>query len=168
VGHDLRCIHPDRWVRFHSLPESKRYPESEDEYAIVLARHHAVLADLGLTGRCFALAMRFTDDLMPPSNASEVALPNACLWRVVEQPEEKGLDAAIYAAEVTFPSSAVDHLLRSVADDQEVGVVLLPVTGEWLYHAYDGGADVIAASTAHRDELAARFVDWLSPHPRGV
>ena len=38
--------HPDRRVRFHGLPESKRHPDGEAEYAIVLDRHHTVLSDL--------------------------------------------------------------------------------------------------------------------------
>lgn len=134
----------------------------------MLARHHAVLADLGLTGRCFGLAMRFTDDLMPPRRPSEVALPDAFLWRVVPLPEEDELDAAVYGAELTYPAPEVDHLLRAVADDRELGVILIPASGDWLYHPYDGGADVIAASPEHRDELAARFADWLPAHPNGL
>jgi hypothetical protein len=37
VGHLLRDLHRDRWVRFHSLPDSKRYPDSLEEYATILA-----------------------------------------------------------------------------------------------------------------------------------
>jgi hypothetical protein len=36
VGHKLREPYRDLWVRFHSLPESKRYAEDESEYAVVL------------------------------------------------------------------------------------------------------------------------------------
>ena len=64
--------------------------------------------------------------------------------------------------------SQVDHLLREIADDREFGVILIPASGDWLYHPYTGGADVIAASVEHRDELAGRFADWLSSHPEGV
>ena len=35
VAHLLRDRFGDRWVRFHSLEESKRYPETEDEMATV-------------------------------------------------------------------------------------------------------------------------------------
>ncbi|TVZ93526.1 hypothetical protein FB157_106248 [Streptomyces sp. BK340] len=31
IAHELRTAYGDRWVRFHSLPGSKRYPETEDE-----------------------------------------------------------------------------------------------------------------------------------------
>ena len=43
VAYELRDRHADRWVRFHSLPQSKRYAETEDEYEIILDRHHQVL-----------------------------------------------------------------------------------------------------------------------------
>ncbi|MGW6733237.1 DUF3885 domain-containing protein [Streptomyces sp. NPDC055013] len=49
IAHELRAAYSDRWVRFHSLPDSKRYPESEDEYAIVLHRYNTVLDGTGRT-----------------------------------------------------------------------------------------------------------------------
>lgn len=39
----LKTSYPDRWVRFHSLPDSKRYPGDETEYMIVLDRYNTVL-----------------------------------------------------------------------------------------------------------------------------
>ena len=46
VSYELRgCLH-DRWVRFHSLPGSKRYADNEEEYAELIRRHLAVLAEL--------------------------------------------------------------------------------------------------------------------------
>jgi len=47
AGGQMRHVHRDRWVRFHSLPGSKRYPDGEAEYAIVLERHHTLLSELG-------------------------------------------------------------------------------------------------------------------------
>jgi hypothetical protein len=46
VGYKLRGPYQDVWVRFHSLPESKRYPEDENEYAVVLERYNTVLDEL--------------------------------------------------------------------------------------------------------------------------
>ncbi|MFD6971116.1 hypothetical protein [Streptomyces sp. NPDC059949] len=45
-AHQFKHAYADRWVRFHSLPESKRYPEDETEYAIVLDRYNTVLDEL--------------------------------------------------------------------------------------------------------------------------
>ncbi|MEU2259711.1 hypothetical protein ABZ557_05385 [Streptomyces sp. NPDC019645] len=38
LAHPFRTTYADRWVRFRSLPDSKRCPESADEHAIVLDR----------------------------------------------------------------------------------------------------------------------------------
>ncbi|TQS31246.1 hypothetical protein FLW16_00640 [Microbispora sp. KK1-11] len=38
----------------------------------------------------------------------------------------------------------------------------------WLYHPYDGGADVIAPTRTERDALKERHRDWLSAHPLGL
>ena len=164
IGHDLRGVQRARWVRFHSLPESKRYPDSEEEYAILLSRHHEVLDHLGLRGRCFVLAMRYFNDLMPAENPT---LPAASLWRTVADVDDD-LDAAVFAAEMSYPSPEFDAVLRAVADEREVGVIVVPPTGKWLFHPYDGGGDVIASTPEHRNELAARFSEWLSPHPLGL
>ena len=55
VAHRLRTAFPSRWVRFHSLPESKRYPEGEGEYATVLGRHNRILGHLLGSGRAVVL-----------------------------------------------------------------------------------------------------------------
>lgn len=35
IGYQLKDIFPERWLRVHSLPESKRYADSKEEYAII-------------------------------------------------------------------------------------------------------------------------------------
>lgn len=40
VAHQLRGPYREVWVRFHSLPESKRYAQDDHEYAIVLDRYN--------------------------------------------------------------------------------------------------------------------------------
>ena len=35
INHELKWIYPDKWFRIHSLPLSKRYAESSDEYSFI-------------------------------------------------------------------------------------------------------------------------------------
>jgi hypothetical protein len=56
VASTLRRLHPDIWVRFHSLPDSKRWPDTDAEYRTVLSRHYAVLDALGLRSECLVIA----------------------------------------------------------------------------------------------------------------
>ena len=46
VSYELRSCLQDRWVRFHSLPGSKRYANNDDEYNELMHRHLTVLAEL--------------------------------------------------------------------------------------------------------------------------
>ena len=55
----------DRWVRFHTLPGSKRYPESEAEYGIVLARHNTVLAELVTGSAVLVVTVGYSDAREP-------------------------------------------------------------------------------------------------------
>jgi hypothetical protein len=48
------------------------------------------------------------------------------------------------------------------------GVIVTTAGLRWLYHPYDGGADIIAASTDRRDQLRQAHEDWLSAHPAGL
>jgi len=38
VPSELKNYFKDRWLRIHTLPESKRYPENENEYAVIIKR----------------------------------------------------------------------------------------------------------------------------------
>ncbi|MFE0156557.1 hypothetical protein ACFWY5_56185 [Nonomuraea sp. NPDC059007] len=46
IGHELKRYYTSRWVRFHSLPGSKRYADTPAEYDILLDRHNTVLTEL--------------------------------------------------------------------------------------------------------------------------
>jgi hypothetical protein len=53
-------------------------------------------------------------------------------------------------------------LLLAIADD--VGRAwIIDDSSDWLYHPYDGGADVIVLTTEGRDALANRFASWVAP-----
>ncbi len=63
---------------------------------------------------------------------------------------------------------ALDRLLLCVADDMTDGVILTNTTCDWVFHPYDGGADIFTNSTEDRDRLSAAYADWLPPSPSGA
>ncbi|WP_236647992.1 MULTISPECIES: hypothetical protein [Micromonospora] len=168
-AHWLRGQYPDRWVRFHSLPGSKRYADNESEYGIVLDRHYTVLSELDPGAVLLVVTSEWTEG--PPTTPqmwprrSEVA-PSAWHWQtLLEDPEEEPEYRAytqLYAETIAWQPGAIDVLLRAVADDELANVILAPTDLRWLYHPYDGGADVILPSRKQRDALKAQHRDWLS------
>ncbi|GHU11141.1 hypothetical protein FACS1894185_3890 [Betaproteobacteria bacterium] len=161
IAHALKHTAPT-WVRFHSLPESKRYADDEAEYQILLNRHHQVLRYLG-------------DQVSPTPIASVIVITvdeiisGSLLWRTIEADVyDRTDDAPLYAIRLPLTPKALDPLLRLVADDQIGGVIITDDSATWVYHPYDGGADVIAPTMSVRSTLCERYADWLSTHPMGL
>ncbi|MBX6386610.1 MAG: hypothetical protein IRZ07_27155 [Microbispora sp.] len=101
----------------------------------------------------------------------EVA-PAAEHWQTLieepgEDPEFRSY-TQLYAETRPWRPGVIDTLLRAVADDEIGGVILGPSDLRWLYHPYDGGADVILPTRGERDALKERHPAWLSPHPSGL
>jgi hypothetical protein len=46
ISHYFRHDYSDRWFRIHSLPQSKRYAENDQEWSILLHRQNQIVTDL--------------------------------------------------------------------------------------------------------------------------
>lgn len=165
LGYLLRSSHESRWVRFHSLPESKRYADSESEYAEIIRRHRTVLSDLLGESTLDELVVLATDydrrDLVTGWVKQE--LPDAWPWRRFSADEDED-EASYYVwVQMGVTGSHLNALLRYIADDGG-RFILTDSRMRWLYCAYDGGADVILPTVEERDQLTTRYGDWL---PRG-
>ena len=176
IGYLLREAFPDRWVRFHSLPESKRYPEVEAEYAEVLARHNRILGELVRPGeQVVLLTTGYTRSPDPVRTSSEVVTldPGALPWRTLalEDPNDASSYPRywhLFAAGRVWHPGGFDPLVRLVADDVVADVLIVAPDCRWVLHPYDGGMDVIVENLAERDRLASRYSGWLSAYPGGM
>ncbi|MFI6157873.1 hypothetical protein ACIBCA_34910 [Kitasatospora sp. NPDC051170] len=167
VGHEIDGRAREVWVRFHSLPESKRYPDDEREYAIVLERHNTVLDRLFEGGEVYVLVPRWT---VSPDAPVEVPAGSVRWrsWLDRDDPEpEFRSHCHVFLERRPWRRGCLDGLLRRVADEEEAGVIVTDTGLRRLYHPYDGGADVFLASVEERDRLRERHADWLSRHPQG-
>jgi len=172
VGHRLRVAFPERWVRFHSLPCSKRYAEDDGERATILSRHNCILAELATTGEEVALLTTgYSETPTPPirSNPDLSRLdPLARPWRTVAyEPEERSF-RHLFASTRKWAPGVFDPIVALVADDRVTDVIIVALDGRWLVHPYDGGMDLITGSSEHRDAIKERHKDWLSSRTDGL
>jgi hypothetical protein len=180
VGHELRAGAPAQWVRFHSLPESKRYPENESEYAVLLGRHHRVLDELdaslspGRSPEVLVFTAVWSQTSAPADREKLIrcAQPDAEWWESMlynnSDSPEWPVWIHVYVGRLPFAPEALDPLLRLAADDQTRGLIIAETDLNWLYHPYDGGADVIAPTSTIKESLRIKFAPWLSAHPEGL
>ncbi|CAM5691003.1 putative protein OS=Streptomyces aurantiogriseus OX=66870 GN=GCM10010251_16710 PE=4 SV=1 [Streptomyces aurantiogriseus] len=175
IAHTFRTTYADHWVRFHSLPGSKRYPESEDEYAIVLDRYNTVLDDLFADTDVFVVTMDWSNTPTGPAGyptPRQELHPDGIHWWT--EPDVDDFDpefhtyTRLYADRRPWRPGCVDDLLRAVADEAVVEVFITDTNLRRIHHPYDGGADIILTTPAERDELRDRHADWLSSHPAGL
>ncbi len=163
LGYMLREGFPSRWLRTHSLPESKRYPESASEYEELLRRYKAVAeAVLGEDGRPWVATVLWetttSDRLAFPK------LPGVTLARAMTvQPDEDGPVGTVYVGH----QAPQDTALRAVADDQFRAIWASESTGE-VFAPYDGGADLVVRSAERADALRGAFASWLPSRADGL
>jgi hypothetical protein len=172
IGYPLREAFPERWVRFHSLPQSKRYPVNEDEYQELLARHNAVLSYLATPGESVVLVTTgYTKSPIPTRTYEQLFVldPRAKYWRSLNESEDDSLSYWHFFTSLwDYVESQFDDLIRLVADDIVSNVLIVSFDCRWIIHPYDGGMDVILESTNARNELRNQFELWLSARPDGM
>ncbi|MFE4513898.1 hypothetical protein ACFRMQ_06815 [Kitasatospora sp. NPDC056783] len=167
IGWELGRGDRDVWVRFHSLPESKRYPDDESEYAIVLERHNTVLDELFAGSEVYVMVPRWSDRSSAPRMNRDARRWRTWL-RADDTVPELSFYCHVFVERRQWRWGGLDRLLRRVADDIEGGVIIAGPGLRRLYHPYDGGADVYLTTAEERDRLKERHAEWLSPYPSGM
>ncbi len=174
----FRTTFEDRWVRFHSFPESKRYAQSEMEYQTIFLRHNALLAHLQKETKLILITAFYSENSTPKKDTCSASAklfeldPNAKHWQTLalhEIDSELGSECYrhLFASEWNWSPAVFDPILKLVADDVVRNIFILSLESNWIYYPYDGGADVICTSTSERNLVRKEFSQWLSDRPDG-
>ncbi|WP_327119790.1 hypothetical protein OHB12_14515 [Nocardia sp. NBC_01730] len=163
MADELKHAYRDRWVRFHGLPGSKRYPGTADEYGIALDRYNTVLDELFTGQEVYLITCDWSDHPEPDARPDDHARwhPGARYWTsVCQNPTETDAEfisyTHLFVSQIPWRHGAVDELLCAVADDATAGVMIAGLCLKRIHHPYDGGADVLLPTTAARDTLMHR------------
>ena len=172
LAYELKHQLSDRWVRFHSLPESKRYPENEFEYVEVLSRYNKILREhFGLNAQLYVVIPEYSGSKTPfkPEKKLRKMFRNTEYWKTVDRREEFGGEFYwhFHAASINYSGYELNALLRLIANDEVANCFVVAESFRSLFHPYDGGSDSILSSMEERNELKEKFCNWLSSHPEG-
>ncbi len=172
MGYRLREDYGSRWFRIHTLPNSKRYAEGEEEYREILRRHNDVLTEVLGDDEPFILVLTsYSMTSTPVDLAPTIAKQYAGIQSFLSACMEDGLSGGywhFFMATLSWQSGMTDTLLQQVADDVAGNVLFVSMGHTTVYHPYDGGADVILPSPAARDAMRNHYASWLSSHPLGL
>lgn len=164
----LQAAFPQRWVRFHSLPESKQYPETPAEEAEIVRRHRTAITEL-LDGSPVESVIVLAVDYSARAGGSgwsKKVLLGAWPWRVAVDEIEPERRSYVWA-KTAITAADLDQLIAATADDKG-RFVIADAALNWLYLLYPGGADAFLPNPSARDMLRARHRDWLPSQPAGL
>ena len=177
VGWMMRAVQTRWWTRFHSLPLSKRYPETDDERAILLDRQNQLASDvLGEGSSSWLVQTRWTT----PEGYTDVADMNDLFQESREYPlspafsfvRDEGDDEVsswdVMASPVIWQQRAFDRTLLRVADEKAGPTLWVSIADGAVFAPYDGGVDVFLPSNAHLQALRSKHASWLPANQTGL
>ena len=169
IAHILRDAPQEHWVRFHSLPGSKRYAETTEERWTVLERANALASRvLGEEVDCWLVQADplgdVANDVDPDATITELGLGFDFEHRDVNFE----CTYRIYAKTVMWISGAFNGLISQRADDQLPPTMWVCARTGAAFAPYDGGTDLFLTTADDATKLKREFWSWLSDHPEGL
>ena len=162
----MRGADVGHWLRFHSLPDSKRHAVTQDERRIVLGRANTIACTaLGEGAPCWLIqageaALGWPADAERPRITFGLQHVNDYEFDETRWPT--------YAVLTTFRPGAFDALIVDIAEDRAFRTLWMsPVNGR-VFAPYEGGIDLFLESASLVDELKAAHKQWLSPREDGL
>jgi hypothetical protein len=177
TGWLMRAAGVRHWVRFHSLPLSKRYAETEDEFSILLGRQNELAsAALGENHSCWMVqacwvtpdgCVEISDESEMFKETREFGLKHAFSFSEDEGNDD---DASwnVMAAPVRWIQGGFDRVLLRIAGDRAAPTLWISTESGAVFAPYDGGVDLFLPSEVMVKELQSKHADWRSSHPCGL
>ncbi|MGI4884275.1 MAG: DUF3885 domain-containing protein [Janthinobacterium lividum] len=180
----FRIGYPDRWLRIHSLPNSKRYPETALDFSILLHRQNTLITDL-LDSELALLLITGEYDFEPNKykkwqfspegsikNLGFIELKPVELDKLEPDPRtpDENKNGELYRlvlAEVDWQPGVWNLLLKEIAQC-EMRAYFISVIKECIIVPYDGGMDIIFKDEATRNYYKAKYQKWLSIREDGL
>jgi hypothetical protein len=166
----------DLWFRIHSLPESKRYAENEEETQEILRRQKILFEDvIGEDDECFIVCLHY--EKSPVEIYGNKFLQIVKLLTQESKPiplqliEDDAKQNEVYRVafgKLKIEFSELKEILIAIADDEIHYLFILNPKSKRIFAPYDGGVDIILESSGKRDEFKERYKDWLSSREDGL
>lgn len=175
INHELKWVYRDRWFRIHSLPESKRYADSPEEYKIILHRQNQLINDLiGEETEVVILFGLYSTDTINNDKHEELTdfgefqkVLTIDLHTTRPEEYEDRVYFDIFAKVENWENESRNNLLKAIVDDEIRAMFVCP-SKKCIIAPYDGGVDIIVDSSEKRDLLKSKYKDWLSDREDGM
>jgi hypothetical protein len=175
VGYLFKQRFPDLWFRIHTLQESKRYPNNWDEYQEIFRRHNTLCSDLFSKSESIYLLLTqgsVTKKVISPKyidrNIFSIRHMTSISTQEIEAEDDSQYFFHIWSFNFHWEYGFLDELFKKVANEEIRNLILIDTHSHRLYYPYDGGADIICASSVERDSYEIKYRTWLPDRQDGL
>lgn len=177
VQHYFRKDYPDKWLRIHSLPGSKRYAETEYEWNVLLDRQNQVMTDLlGYNSTFILVTYSYAlegfkevpfEEVNSIGQIPFISLDPIDLGKLDPEHFGAGTFWTPMFAEQIWQAAKFDNILKDIAIDA-LRAFFISVDKRLIVAPYDGGIDLILKDTELRNIYKQKYNEWLSPRHDGL
>jgi hypothetical protein len=178
ISHLFKHSYPNRWFRIHSLPESKRYAESENEWQILLSRQNEIITDVfGFNAPVILVTGEYNSGEQRTTNfTDEEAVFKTYIFTQLDEIDLFKFDSEQYDevdiyrpafAETVWKPNQHDKLLKEIANGS-TRAFFVSFDKKVIVAPYDGGVDFILKDSETRDIYKHKYKQYLSYQEDGL
>jgi hypothetical protein len=167
----------EKWFRIHSLPKSKRYAESDEDWNILLTRQNEIINELFSDNeKVFIVTGEYnwgertkfiTDEEDVFKTYNFLRLDNIALFEINSDDYDEDDIYRPAFAETTWCLNKHNNLLKAIAND-ETRAFFVSFDKNIIVAPYDGGLDLILKDTQTKDNYKEKYKEWLSEREDGL
>ena len=161
-------VYHERWLRIHSLPQSKRYPDNDLEMNIILQRQNQIISDIYNENEEIYLVMA---NIIHKKEKHELInfYPNLNFERSYSIELEKHFSnnfnndeiLDVFVCEKKWNLNSYDEILKDIANDIS-RVFFISLNNKIIVSPYDGGIDIIFNSETDKNIHREKYKEWIS------
>jgi hypothetical protein len=179
INHLFKHLLKNSWLRIHSLPEAKRYAETDEEWAILLERQNTVFADLmpknakicivsGIYSNAEKVFEKEVFKGLPYFKALNFKeLEVLDMGKISSDWHDEGIFFTPCFVEEKYEPNQFDSILKSIANDEWRLFFLDPKSGR-IIAPYDGGVDIIFEEGGPLSIFRKKYENWVSKREDGL
>jgi hypothetical protein len=162
INYLFKVYYTDRWLRIHSLPDSKRYADTAAEWDVLFGTQNTILEDIFeddnsvclFTGVYSSAEITFAENNFSNNEFLKAfdfkALEKIDLYAISKDYCEKNTFFTPYFVSILFKKNNYNELLKAIANDG-IRAFFLSSKTNTIIAPYDGGVDIIYKDTQTRD-----------------
>jgi len=178
ISYLFKNQYSERWFRIHSLPKSKRYPETEKDWKILLSRHNEIITDiLGIDTPILIVTGDYNwgDERVSHVTKEEVIFKSYSFVELDKIDLFKIDSDQYHEIDIYRPAFAKTNwnfvkqtdLIKEIANDR-IRAFFVSFEKNIIVAPYDGGIDFILKDMETKDYYKNKFKNWLSVRKDGL